>query len=279
MRRSWLPAAALVLIALAPAARADAPAPIYDVHVHYSRDAWGTYDPAAIEKKLRAAGVGRALVSSSPDDGTLKLRAANPAMFVPMLRPYYDGVTSSTWQRENQVVAYMDGRLKSGVYKGVGEFHLWSAADAQTPVVRRVVAKAREMGLYVYVHSDAQAVAALFALEPEVKVLWGHAGMSEPPATVGAMLDRHKNLWTELSFRAGAVARGDGLNEDWKALLLRHADRFMVGTDTYVTSRWDQYGELIAEHRRYLERLPPAVAKKIAWENAVRLFGGPPLGE
>lgn len=278
MNWRWLLAAAAAF--LAPSfARAQAQLPIYDVHVHYSRDAWGTYDPAAIEKKLRAAGVGRALVSSSPDGGTLKLRAANPAVFVPMLRPYYEGVNNSTWHRENQVIAYMDGRLKSGVYKGVGEFHLWSAADAQTPVVRRVVARARELGLFVYVHSDAQAVEALFALEPAVKVLWGHAGMSEPPETVGAMLDKHKNLWTELSFRAGGVASGGKLNDAWKTVLTRHPDRFMVGSDTYVTSRWDQYGELIAEHRRYLDLLPPETAKKIAWENAVRLFGGPPLGE
>ncbi|MCC7016789.1 MAG: amidohydrolase family protein, partial [Rhodospirillales bacterium] len=235
--------------------------------------------PAAIEKILRAAGVRRALVSSSPDDGTLKLRAANPGMFVPMLRPYYEGVTNSTWHRENQVVAYMDGRLKSGAYKGVGEFHLWSVEDAQSPVVRRVIGKARERDLFVYVHSDARVVEAIFAMTPGVKVLWGHAGMGEPPSVVGPMLDKHKLLWTELSFRAGAVVSGNALSEDWKALLLRHPDRFMVGTDTYVTPRWASYGQLIAEHRRYLELLPPEVAKKIAWENAVRLFGGPPLAE
>jgi predicted TIM-barrel fold metal-dependent hydrolase len=122
-------------------------------------------------------------------------------------------------------------------------------------------------------------VEAIFAMEPEAKVLWGHAGMSEPPATVGRLLDTHKNLWTELSFRAGGVARGGKLNEEWRAVLVRHPDRFMVGSDTYVTARWDQYGELIAEHRRYLKLLPPETAKKIAWENAVRLFGGPALGE
>ena len=177
-----LAAAVAAGLATGSDAQAQTQIPIYDVHVHYSRDAWGSYDAGAIEKILRAAGVGRALVSSSPDDGTLKLRAANPAMFVPMLRPYYEGVNNSTWHRENQVIAYMDERLKSGIYKGVGEFHLWSVEDAQTPVVRRVIGRARELDLFVYVHTDAKVVEAIFAMAPGVKVLWGHAGMSEPPA-------------------------------------------------------------------------------------------------
>lgn len=280
MKPQWALAAAVVAALAGPGdARAQSQIPIYDVHVHYSRDAWGSYDPAAIEKILRAAGVRRAVVSSSPDDGTLKLSAANPAMFVPMLRPYYDGVNNATWHRENQVIAYMDERLKSGIYKGVGEFHLWSVEDAKSAIVRRVVALARARDLFLYIHSDAAPIEAIFAYEPGVKILWAHAGMSEPASVVGALLDKHERLWTELSFRAGAVARGGKLDEQWKAVLLRHSGRFMVGTDTYVTSRWGSYAELIAEHRRYLDLLPPEVAKKIAWENAVRLFGGPPLGE
>jgi predicted TIM-barrel fold metal-dependent hydrolase len=280
MKLKWALAAAVVAaLAGTRDARAQNQIPIFDVHVHYSRDAWNSYDPGAIEKILRAAGVRRALVSSSPDDGTLKLRAANPEMFVPMLRPYYDGVTNATWHRENQVVAYIDERLKSGVYKGIGEFHLWSVEDAQSPVVRRVIGKARESDLFVYVHTDAKVVEAIFAMIPGVKVLWGHAGMSEPPAVVGPLLDKHERLWTELSFRAGAVASEGKLDEQWRALLLRHPDRFMVGTDTYVTSRWGSYAQLIGEHRNYLKLLPPEVAKAIAWGNAVRLFGGPPLGE
>ena len=44
--------------------------------------------------------------------------------------------------------------------------------------------------------------------DPAVKVLWAHAGMHEPPEVVGAHLDRYPRLWTELSFRAAAVAPG-----------------------------------------------------------------------
>jgi predicted TIM-barrel fold metal-dependent hydrolase len=47
----------------------------------------------------------------------------------------------------------------------------------------------------------------------------------------------------------------------------------MVGSDTYITSRLAECGELIDEHRRWLAHLPQDVAEKIAWRNAARLFG------
>jgi hypothetical protein len=62
------------------------------------------------------------------------------------------------------------------------------------------------------------------------------------------------------------------LDPAWRALLVRHADRFLVGTDTWTTSRWDALAGSIAEVRTYLSQLPPDVAGKIAFENAARLF-------
>jgi len=56
-------------------------------------------------------------------------------------------------------------------------------------------------------------------------------------------------------------------------ILLRHADRFLFGTDTYTTERWSIYGQLVAEHRAWLGQLPRPVAEKIAYRNAVALFG------
>ena len=67
---------------------------------------------------------------------------------------------------------------------------------------------------------------------------------------------------------------GDGgISPAWRTLFLRYADRIMIGTDTYVTSRWDSYGRLIDEHRKWLTHLPKAAAEAIAWRNAQRLFG------
>ncbi len=246
--------------------------PIYDTHLHYSRDAWSAFPPTRVIALLDSAGVTRALVSSTPDDGSLALVRAAPDRFVPILRPYRDGAGPSNWFDDPGMVAYLEARLAERAYRGIGEFHLYDARALDTPTVRRVVALAIERDIVVHVHSGAEPVKALFALAPKLKVLWAHAGMSEPPEIVGPMLDRYMSLWTEVSFRAGDIAPGGKLAPAWRDLFLRHSDRIMVGTDTYVTARWHDYANLIEQHRAWLGQLPREPAEAIAWRNATRMF-------
>jgi len=271
-----LPSLALLLalwLGTAPGGRAAAaPLPIVDAHLHYSQDAWSRFPPAAILALMDQAGVARAFASSSPDDGTVALYQAAPTRIVPFLRPYRGGVNSSNWTRDATLLPYLEQRLQRGIYRGIGEFHL-AQGEAGGPIVRQVVALAVARGLWVQVHSGAEPVRGLFATDSRVKVLWAHAGMSEPPAGVEPLLAQQANLWCEVSFRAGDIAPGGKLDAAWRALFVRFPERFLIGTDTYVTSRFDEYGELIAQHRQWLAQLPPDVAEAIAFRNAARLAG------
>ena len=78
----------------------------------------------------------RALVSSTPDDGTLKLYEKSPAGIVPSLRPYRTRDDMSTWPRDLSVAAYVEERLKRGIYRAIGESH-FGASDVPAPVVKR----------------------------------------------------------------------------------------------------------------------------------------------
>ena len=268
--------AGLVAIAVAFAAGCAAAQdrlPIFDAHMHYSRPAWEAYDPAAVLRKLDAANVTRALVSSSPDDGTLALHAVDPARIVPILRPYREGVGPSNWLEAPDTAAYLVERLGRGVHRGIGEFHVADPDLIRTPAMRAVIDLAVEHDIVLHVHAGAAPVRALFEVEPRVKVLWAHAGLVTPPAAVAALMDEQERLWADLSFRAGGIAPGGTLDPVWRELLLRHQDRFMIGTDTYVTPRWAAYEALIEEHRRWLALLPRAVAEAIAYGNAARMFG------
>ena len=60
---------------------------------------------------------------------------------------------------------------------------------------------------------------------------------------------------------------------DWRALMLKFPDRFLIGSDTWVNQRWQYYEALMQEYRSWLGDLPPAVARQVAWGNAAGLFG------
>ena len=249
------------------------PIPIFDAHVHYSQPDWSRYTPADVGRILQASHVFRALASSTPDEGTLRLHRTDPARFVPILRPYRAGVGSGNWMDDPGTPAYIASRLEQGIYRGIGEFHLFEAAHARTPVVRKIARMAVEKDLFLNVHADSGPVAALFEIAPRVKILWAHAGMVTPPGEIRRMLEAHPRLWAGLSFRAGDIMRGGKIDPAWKALLLDHSSRFLTASDTYVTSRWGDYASLIEAHRSWLALLPPEAARAIAYRNAVRLFG------
>jgi amidohydrolase family protein len=260
--------AALVLLASSPAA---AETLLLDGHIHYSGPDWSVYTPDQIVAILDKAGIARALVSSTPDDGTLKLYERDPKRVIPILRPYRSRDDMSTWWRDPTIIPYLQQRLAKGVHKGIGEFHL-HGKDIQTPVLKRIIEIAVQGNLYLHAHSDDAAVIELFAIEPRSKIIWGHAGMSSGPEAVGALMDKYPSLWADLSYRYGDVAPGGTLDPAWRALLIRHADRFILGSDTWTTSRWEQVVDMAAEARRFLEQLPPDVAAKIAHRNIEKLF-------
>src|SRR5437763_238530 len=73
----------------------------------------------------------------------------------------------------------------------------------------------------------------------------------------------------------GDVAPGGALDPDWRKVFLRYPDRFMVGTDTWVTSRWEVVRDYMRDVQVWLGQLPPDVAEQIAFKNGDRLFPAP----
>ena len=74
--------------------------PIFDAHIHYSRPDWQVFTPERVLAILDRAGVQRALVSSTPDDGTLMLYEAAPQRVVPFLRPYRSRDDMASWHHK-----------------------------------------------------------------------------------------------------------------------------------------------------------------------------------
>src|ERR687885_699432 len=105
-------------------AEADADLPIFDAHLHYNRDQWSVYSVDEILRLLDRAGVRKAFVSSTPDDGTLMLSDRAPERIVPNLRPYRVAADQFSWTRDPTILDYLQERLAGASYRGLGELHL-----------------------------------------------------------------------------------------------------------------------------------------------------------
>ncbi len=254
-----------------PVTAESAELPIFDAHVHYSHDAWEMLPPEAALELVRKAGVKRALVSSSDDDGQQRLVRLAPDVFLPSLRPYRRRGDVSTWARDPSVIPYLEERLAKYRYVAIGEFHIYGA-DVDLTVPRRMIELARKHGLVLHSHSDADAIERQFSQWPQARILWAHAGFASP-ADIRAMLRKHSNLWCDLAFRSEHGAGGK-LDPEWRALMLEFPDRFMVGTDTFTPERWPFIVEHARWSRAWLSDLPPDVAERIAYRNGEALFAG-----
>lgn len=243
--------------------------PIFDAHLHYSHDAWANLPPPAAIKLLREAGLKSAMVSSSSDEGTQMLYAQAPDLIIPVLRPYRQRGELSSWLRDPTVITHLETRLKAYRYAAIGEYHVYGA-DADLPVVRRVVELARQYKIFLHSHSDADAIERQFKQDPQARILWAHSGFDEPER-VAEMLRKYPNLWCDLAFRSDH-ANGGKVTPGWRKVFLAFPDRFVVGTDTFTPERW----YFVAEHanwtRQWLADLPSDVAKRIAYQNGEALF-------
>ncbi len=242
--------------------------PVIDAHIHYSHDAWDMLPPDAAIEALRAAGLSRAFVSSSSDDGTLMLQDLAPDLIVPVLRPYRRRGEIGTWHSDPSVVDMLRDRLAKRRYAGIGEFHVFGA-DADKPVIRAVVKLAAEHRIFLHAHSDADAIRRIFMQDPGAHVLWAHSGFAHPE-DVAAMLAQHETLWADLAFRS-EQARGGKVDPEWRKAFEAFPKRFMLGTDTFAPERWHYVADHASWSRAWLADLPRPLAENIAHRNAAAL--------
>ncbi|BEP68206.1 MULTISPECIES: amidohydrolase family protein [unclassified Variovorax] len=264
--------------------------PLFDTHLHYNQEAWdgtaGPFPPTEALARMQRNQVKAIVANSRPNAGTQTLAAARETRaagvtVVPFVRLYRNRDDYNNWFRDESihemVLAELARGTASGPYRGLGEFHLYESANANGPVAKKLIALAEEKKLAVLAHVDDVAVDLLMANAPSkgrsLRLIWAHTGIGGTPVErVQAMLERYPLLMGELSYRPGLTCEGGRLCPEWRALILKHPDRFMVGSDTWVNQRWSAYDEIMRGYRTWLGDLPPAVAQRIAWGNAAALF-------
>lgn len=268
---------------------ADYNGPLFDAHLHYNEEAWngqaGPHPLSDVLARMQRNGVQAIIANSRPNDGTKALaeareqtRAAGVTV-VPFIRLYRNRADYNNWFQDESIYAMVQAEFARGTaagpYRGIGEFHLYDSANANGPVAKKLIQFAEQHGLAVLAHVDDAAIDLLLAHAPKARLIWAHTGIGgTPPERVAALLDKYPQLLGELSYRPGLTCNEGQLCPEWRALLLKYPTRFLIGSDTWINQRWLYYDNLMQGYRRWLGDLPPAVARRIAWDNGATLFLG-----
>ena len=295
MRRLIAKGVALTALVLwsAGAVAADYTGPLFDAHLHYNQEAWdgrqGPHPPADVLARMQRNGVRAIIANSRPNDGTHLLAASPQARaagvtVVPFVRLYRNRADYDNWFRDESIHAMVQAELArgtgSGPFRGIGEFHLYDSANADGPVARKLMQLAEDRQLAVLAHVDDKAVDLLMAHTASrgqrLRMIWAHTGIGGAPvARVDQLMARYPLLVGELSYRPGLTCEAGKLCPEWRALILKYPNRFVIGSDTWINQRWEAYDQLMAGYRTWLGDLPAGVARKVAWDNAAGLFGLP----
>jgi hypothetical protein len=284
---SWLAPLAAALTLAGAAHAADYSGPLFDAHLHYNVEAQGPHPLSDVLARLQRNGVKAIVANSRPNDGTKALASSAltrqaGVTVVPFVRLYRDRADYDNWFRDESIYtmvqAELAGGTAAGAFRGLGEFHLYDSANANGPVAKKLMALAEAKNLAVLAHVDDAAIDLLMANTPskgqKVRLIWAHTGIGGPSAArVDQLLARYPMLMGELSYRPGLTCEGGKLCPEWRALLLKYPARFMIGSDTWVNQRWEQYDDLMKGYRTWLGDLPPDAARRIRWDNGASLFG------
>ena len=173
--------------------------------------------------------------------------------------------------------------------RALGEVHIRQVSrkidrnPAEAPFVKLLKAAARQR-VPVIIHDElddqaSQRLEEALRAEPKATIVLAHAGESAP-ARLERLLGRSPNLMVDLSGlhfqRKPSLASESGpLEADWKALIEKMPDRFLMGIDVWAARLFEpaMLDRLMRWTRRILGELKPEVAERVAYGNAAALFG------
>jgi predicted TIM-barrel fold metal-dependent hydrolase len=184
-------------------------------------------------------------------------------------------------------------------------------ASLLNPALDRILEVAGEIGLVVLLHNDidmpfpkpgqepyqVEQLRALFLRHPKTTIIWAHGGLGRIVSPLGnrasaafdsapegltqiGIIDRalsnpqlaHLNVdisWDEVA--KYIVATPQSLDAA-AALINRHPDRFLFGTDEVAPANQTQYLKVYEMYRPLFAKLTPAASEKLRKGNYARLF-------
>ncbi|MDZ4342614.1 MAG: amidohydrolase family protein [Candidatus Binatia bacterium] len=289
---------------LAPAHGASNILPIIDAHSQFDENA----PVARVVEYAARAGVTQILLSARGHVTTaqvLDLGSTHPACIVPSVR------TKGRAFDENRPGYYtlLDEQFKEAAFRAMSEIILVHAhkgkrapevnVAANTPQVKEAIQRAIAKGWPVVLHYEFRWLASAYGTSvratrmAELKSLvtqhpqqlFALIHMAQLDASdAGDLLAAHPNL-VFLTSHANTLAVNESrqpwtnmfadgkLAPEWKALVLRRPDRFVLAFDNVWPEHWsEKYVQQVDLWREALGKLPAELAHAVAHRNAERLW-------
>lgn len=245
--------------------------PLFDVHLHYNQSDVDVVSPAEVISILKRNNVRYAVVTSRPPELATQLHQQAPDIIIPMLGVYQTFEDKARWVNDVHLPKRVEAALKKGNWQALGELHIF-AAQRNHPVFRKIIQLAVDYQVPLNIHGDPAVIDTVYKVAQHHPVIWAHAGTFPYPDLLADYLQRYPQLYVDLSVRDDRIAPGGKLSDDWYTLFVKFPDRFMIGVDTFSTDRWKRFDQATAKIRNWLSQLPPDIAQKIAFDNAVRVL-------
>lgn len=295
--------AVCLLPGLAHAQNTAADMPIADLHFHAERGD----EPAEFKSMFEKSGV--KWMGSGERLGCPSVLAKYKSYYGKQYIAFggqssMNDISSSSREMENpnnpkfiELLAYLEKGLADKTFAGIGELfvnnlysnpfpHMRRKMNITGPVITQLFELAAKYDAFVTFHMEGSAdsvehLEKLAASNRKGRIILNHCGVNIPPAGMDYLFTNHPNLFCEIAIRypplwppntvytrifdSGSITAG------WKDVIIKHADRFMIGTDG--TGGGSSYTLSISNVRNgLLANLPIEVARKVAYENAVALF-------
>lgn len=275
--------ALLVVLVPSIAAAADYAGPLIDAHSHLPNAAVIDAYVAAMKRhnigKVVLLGVGG--VQKDDAQWIAAAAKAHPDRVIPGLP-----VPEPT---RGDAAGTLDVELARTKAHVMGEVHLRQLSrkidrDPSDAHFLEILKLTAERGVPIVIHYEMTTPAAAAQLEkalaarPQAVVVLAHAGETKP-AELEKVLARNTNLMVDLSGmhfqRTPSLASETGpLDPKWKALIEKMPERFLMGIDVWASRLFEpaMLDRLMRWTRRVLGQLSPAVAERVAWKNAARIY-------
>lgn len=144
-----------------------------------------------------------------------------------------------------------------------------------------------------FLRANLAAFERLLEHNRKARIVWAHAGSDMlghwTTELSRGLLGKHPNLYMSLRMGPGRAPQNHPLTSDmkikpeWLRLLQDFPDRFVIGGDQFIVSPsvrgtgpaiiFSQHAPVIRKRTRaFLDALAPEIARKIGYENAMRLY-------